>query len=737
MRAKPVGWPDLRNWRFIDLAISNSDQTIAQLTANGNSKKTGHKLINLHELVNISTRILVKGAPGIGKSSLAIELCKKWSIGELGSHFKLVILLRLKVPKIQKAKKIEDLIMPERYRNCIESLGDCLGEGVLFILEGYDELPDEQRESNWLQTLMEEIEEELPKASVMVTSRPWATLGIGEFFQEHVQILGFTESSRREYVDSVLSSDADAFEQELLKVSSIKSCLHVPLYLVSLVEIYKQKGEIPKTVTQLYSAFIHTQLMRFFFHHKQQKYLSVPSGEFFKFPKDIYLAFLKICEVAYEASITGSPLQLSDSSATPYQLLDLLQEDPHNDIESGISPCYSFLHSSVQDFLAAYYISRKEPDDIKQHIQKMECSTKSNQFSLIIEFLSGLGKNCQLEGINIPVKVRSFDTFRQLCETQDDRLIKDCLKSSVTRTIHRTFPLPTPRDFWCLGKCIALSQCIWQLGFTFRQLHSEHLLMLCNAIKSVENSQGQIKELNLSLNELDIEGLNHLFNLPPHCLSTLELINLRGNHLYVLPIPQRSVLSRLQRFYFHDNEIVYNGHRPLIQALKNEAKVIRHVSFSNLSHKECVLLLTISSLETIELWQICHDSVKAVVSAIVGNTVLKNLRIHQSEVDCIDVDELPKSLLTTKIESLTFSNCAIDDNAAEIIAQAVTNSESLQKLDLSDNSVSCNGNHALLKLFQASRFFREFNLEHNPIYKCDQCVQGLTMTTKPLRKNLQ
>ena len=131
-----------------------------------------------------------------------------------------------------------------------------------------------------------------------------------------------------------------------------------------------------------------------------------------------------------------------------------------------------------------------------------------------------------------------------------------------------------------------------------------------------------------------------------------------------------------------------------------------------------------------------NDSVKAVVSAIVGNTVLKNLRIHQSEVDCIDVDELPKSLPTTKIELLTFSNCAIDDNAAEIIAQAVTNSESLQKLDLSDNSVSCNGNHALLKLFQASRLLSEFNLEHNPIYKCNQCVQGLTMTTKPPRKNL-
>ena len=727
MPAKPPGWPDVVNWRFFDLDISKSDRTLTQLTA---SKHKDHKVISLHKLVNISDRILVTGAPGIGKSSLSIELCKKWSKRELYGHFKLVILLKLGDSEVQKIKTFEDLIMPKNYQNCIEELDDCLGKGVLFILEGYNELPDLQIESGRFLSL---IMDRLPKASVMVTSQLWATVGIKEFFPVQVEILGFTESSRREYVASVLSSGSDAFEQELLKVSShmIKSCLHVPLYLVSVVEIYKQKKEIPKTVTELYSTLMRTLLVRHYRQFRQLKELEyfsvdVQSSDFFKLPKDIYLDFLKICEIAYETSITGFPPQLSHN----FKTLDLLQEIPQSAPELGITLHYSFLHSSVRDFLAAYYISRKKREDIKQHMQEMQFSPVSSRFSLLFDFLSGFGKNPQLKSIKIPFEIVSFNIFRQLCETQDNSLIKKKFESSKMRTITRTFPLPTPCDFWCLGKCIALSQCIWELGFTFRKLSGEHLHMLCNGIKSVGNCEGQIKELNLSLNELDKEGLNQIFDLPPPCLSKLELINLRGNHLNALPFPEHGAFCRLRslhKLYFHDNEITFNGHRPLIQALKNEAKIIQLVSFSNLSSEECDLLFSICSLETIELWEICSGSVMAVANAIGQNTTLKNLKIHQSEVDGTNIDSLPMSLQASKIELLVLSNCAIDSSTAEKIAQAAKNSETLQKLDLSDNLVSCNGHHdhTLVKLLQASHSLRVINLVHNPIYKCKECVQLL------------
>ena len=694
-KLKLSGWPHITEWKFVDLAIVNSDH------------KKGHKLIKLHELVqckqNSHVSVLLKGAPGVGKSSLAVEICKKWSQGELYSHFKLVVLLHLRSSSIQKAKELEDLI-PKRYQKCIEPLVDCLGMGVLFILEGYDELPEAQRASGLLHYLIEE----LPKASVMVTSRHWATVSISRFFEKQVEILGFTESSRMEYITSVLSThdEVAGFKRELIKLSNIRGCLNIPLYLVTLVEIYKVGSKLPETVTQLYNVLINTQLLRVYFQ-SFKKHFSVPPGEFNRYPKDMYIDFLNICEVAYEVTITGSFPPLPEN----YKTLDLLYDIPLIDPASGVSLNYSFLHASVREYLAAYYISRKEPDDIKQHIKQMQLC---GQYSLAIEFLSGFGKNSELVS-SVPLEITSFEIFRQLCEAQDDILIKEVFKQQLERTIYRTWPVPTPHDLWCLGRCIGFSQCKWELSFTFRRLQGEHLVMLCDGIKSVKDCQGQIKTFNMSLNELGIEGLNHIFNFPPCCLSSVEFVNLRGNHLMVLPEHGFHNFTSLQKFLFHDNEIQLHGHYPLILGLNKEARRIQHVSFSNLSEEECALLLSIPSLETVELWQICSESITAVVTTIEGNTKLKSLQIYQSKIDCMNVKKLPSLLCTSKITSLVFSNCAIDCNTTNIIARAVTRSQSIQKLDLSGNNISHKGGQVLVYLLQRKHSLMELKLVHNPL----------------------
>ena len=701
---------------FVDLTIADRDHHVSQVTTstgNVENKGKGHKVVKLHQLVectpNSPACILITGAPGIGKSSLAIEICKKWSVGELYNHFKLVIHLSLRDPNVQTAEELEDLIQ-KRYQKCIEPLVDCLGMGVLFILEGYDELPEAQRENGLFLNLI--TGRELPKASVMVTSRPWATLSISRYFKKQVEILGFTKGSRMEYITSVLSDDeASAFKRELTKLSSIRGCLNVPLYLVTLVEIYRGKegSKLPETVAQLYNVLINTQLQRYIRSEKSQEIDDVPVGEFYEYPKDLYVKFLNICEIAYEATITGCFPKLPKK----FETLNLLYNtpDPHICLASGVSQNYSFLHSSVREFLAAYYISRKAPHDINQHIKQMQLA----RFSLVIEFLSGFHKNDVLANTRVPPEVKNFYIFRQLCETQDDKLIKDVLKEPRERTILRTWPVPTPHDFWCLGRCIGFSECIWELGFTFRHLQGEHLVMLCEGIKSVEDCRGRIKTFNISLNELDIEGLSHIFDLPPQFLSKVEFINLRGNHLNVLPIPKHGFhnFTSLHTFLFHDNDITFDGHHPLIQALK--AVGIQRVSFSNLSGRECALLLSIPSLETVELWQICSTSITAVVTAIAGNIKLKSLEINQSKIDCRNVEQLPWFLPTSRITSLVFSNCAIDSNTADIIAQAVTRSESIQKLDLSDNMISHKGGQALVNLLQINRSLMELNLVHNPL----------------------
>ena len=729
IQQKPLGWPYVEDRVFVDLTIADRDHRVSHVTTSpGNVENKGnHKVVILHQLFecapNSPARILFTGAPGIGKSSLAVEFCNKWSKEEMYGNFKLVVFVRLRDFEVQEHLKLKDLIK-EDYQECVKPLVDCLGMGVLFILEGYDELPEAQRKKGLFLDLI--TGKELPEASIMVTSRPWATETISQFFKKQVEILGFTESSRMKYITSVLKTDNEVsgFKHELIKLSSIRGCLNVPLYLVTLVEIYKEGSKLPETITQLYNVLINTLLQRYIRSEKSEEIDDIPPvGEFYKYPRDMYVKFLNICEIAYEATITGCFPKLPKN----FETLNLLYNmDPRICLTSGVSQNYSFLHSSVREFLAAYYISRKAQHVINQHIKQMQLFAR---FSLVIEFLSGFHKNDVLANTRVPPKVNNFYIFRQLCETQDDKLIKDVLKEPQERTIRRTWPVPTPHDFWCLGRCIGFSECIWRQGFTFRHLQGEHLVMLCEGIKSVEDCRGRIKTFKMPLNELDIEGLSHIFDLPPEFLSEVEFINLRGNHLNVLPIPTHGFhnFTSLHTFLFHENEIPFDGHHPLIQALK--AVGIQRVSFSNLSERECALLLSIPSLETVELWQICSTSVTAVVTAIEGNTNLKSLEIKQSKIDRRNIEKLPWFIPTSRITSVVFSNCAIDSNTTEIIVQAVTRSKSMKRLDLSDNMISHKGGLALADLLEINRSLIELNLVHNPL--SSQSKDQLRIMTSP------
>ena len=90
--------------------------------------------------------ILVEGAPGAGKSSLSFDICKKWSEGELFQQYKAVILVRLRDPQVQKAKRMSDLLPAccnvTRAQQVESAIKAVHGRDVLWILDGWDEFPD-------------------------------------------------------------------------------------------------------------------------------------------------------------------------------------------------------------------------------------------------------------------------------------------------------------------------------------------------------------------------------------------------------------------------------------------------------------------------------------------------------------------------------------------------------------------------------------------------------------------
>ena len=124
-------------------------------------------------LLYATTVILVEGGPGMGKSTLAIKICKCWAEGGLLKNYDAVILLPLRDPEIQQAKNTSDLLQIHNeelrekvYKEAIKTKG----ERFCFIFEGYDELLADLREKSVFARLMEKF----PNCTLVYTSQPEA-----------------------------------------------------------------------------------------------------------------------------------------------------------------------------------------------------------------------------------------------------------------------------------------------------------------------------------------------------------------------------------------------------------------------------------------------------------------------------------------------------------------------------------------------------------------------------------
>ena len=71
--------------------------------------------------------VLMDGAPGIGKSTLAWELCHKWEELDSLKQYDLVVLIQLREKKAQNAHCFEDLLPSDSYNFDIKRLLHAIG----------------------------------------------------------------------------------------------------------------------------------------------------------------------------------------------------------------------------------------------------------------------------------------------------------------------------------------------------------------------------------------------------------------------------------------------------------------------------------------------------------------------------------------------------------------------------------------------------------------------------------
>ena len=511
--------------------------------------------------------VLVEGAPGVGKTTLSWEVCKRWAAGNLFKQYSLLLLLHLRDETVQNAVAIKDLILyqnEERVESITQYLINTDGTNTLILLEGLDELPQDllTRTSGSIFTRLL-AGTDLPDATILVTSRPSATAQLWKKWKQritrHVEILGFTEDNITAYVASILDpQQLPAFNTYLCTAPSIRQLMYIPLHSGIIVELYRMQKHsdkpLPTNKTALYKALVDTILTRHLANHPAYKDKDIDIDEFTDLPDDIYHTFKDITKLAYK-SVSRQQLIFKDHDK-PVQhlgLMDVVAELFPN--RRNVTFSFNFLHLSIQEYLGAVYVSLMDTSTQEQLLRNM-CSKKYLQNMAM--FLAGITK---FKDMNPELVKRALQSE---CKKEDGgstlRLSRYCLElafetenASLLRGYSRyTYKLDkySPLfDFTALGYFMASSTDTWTLqlggGGNYMQTTSG-VDLLVQALQHHRDSSYTIDTIECHHKEPEIA--QHLLEgLPRHTLPRVETLELASEALKPLPDCLPEVISTMHR----------------------------------------------------------------------------------------------------------------------------------------------------------------------------------------------
>ena len=669
-------FPYLPNRKFITLAIIEKEG-ITRATADGFTKGTLHghadeiakkkSPIKIEAVLEPPDRkrqvkcVFIEGAPGIGKSTFALELCRRQKEIESMKMYSLVILLRLREKGIQNIQTVgmvfENICRHDKHlQQCLsEEVTVNGGEKVIFILDGFDELPTHLRNDSFFTELIRG--KYLPACTVLVTSRPSASADLLQCIRDykHVEIIGFTKDDIQQYAESMLNDQPEMLQDFLKYISDnppIRGMMYIPLNSAIVLEIYKMNRRntgkhIPQTMTELYTDLCRTLLMKGLAesNHPLANQVSYDTA-LDDLPKCIKDQVLSLGELAFN----GALKQEITFTTLPEGCDDL----GFMNISTGLflgGKSYSFLHLTVQEFLAAYYFSQLPPNEQKM---KFICNSRllNEEESVLVSkwthldimwmFVAGLTgfKNI---GWKLVHKANStwlpsnFNMFIIQClyELQKGEEIKGICDN----LFHEGVPevrVSTPLNCYLAGYCIAVSGTTWNINCSTIN-GDEAVEMLSLGIKSISDTDSEMygsidclnllvssctkksirhlknlvplnfKELNLAHNKLDNCAFDELSTLIPITLKTLSLVhNPGGDDAMVKLLPKLTQLHSLDI-----SEITLGLHD--VQALSELLKSTRYLMKLEIGDpymtEECVssmvkVLLSPSSLKEVTIHSI-------------------------------------------------------------------------------------------------------------------------------------
>ncbi|XDV33458.1 hypothetical protein PO909_003866 [Leuciscus waleckii] len=316
--------------------------------------------------------VLTKGVAGIGKTVSVQKFIVDWAEGKENQDVQLIFPLPFRELNLMKDKtlSLSDLVhvfFPETKEMEI-SRGEYK---VLFIFDGLDEcrlslnfkskvkLCNISESASVDELLMNLIEGNLlPSALIWITSRPAAAdLVPSDCVHRVTEVRGFNEPQKEEYFRKRIrdQSLANTIITHLKSSRSLHIMCHIPVFCwISATVLEKmlseaERGEIPKTLTQMYTHFliIQTNIK----HEKDYEKRVKDKDMILKLGKLAFQQLVKGNLIFYEEDLSECGIDVTEASVYSGLCTQIFRE------ELGLyqGKVFCFVHLSIQEHLAALY----------------------------------------------------------------------------------------------------------------------------------------------------------------------------------------------------------------------------------------------------------------------------------------------------------------------------------------------------------------------------------------------